>query len=110
MSPKEIVATAEIARFPELEHRKLEDLRLRFAVLRLLNARVASLLPLINWNNKGDDQSVAYTFRRLRGVVFSQLKMGIWNRAIECSTGNGLTDMYGNRNAVVSAIQASIHD
>ena len=97
MSPKEIVATAEIARFPELEHRKLEDLRLRFAVLRLLNARVASLLPLINWNNKGDDQSVAYTFRRLRGVVFSQLKMGIWNRAIECSTGNGLTDMYGNR-------------
>jgi len=96
MSPKEIVATAEIARFPELEHRKLEDLRLRFAVLRLLNARVAALLPLINWNNTGDDQSLAYTFRRLRGVVFSQLKMGVWNRAIECSATNGITDMYGN--------------
>ena len=88
MSPSDIKPSVELARFPELEHRKLVDLRMRFAVLRLLNIRLTQLLPLINWDNKNNDQSVAYTFRRVRGVVFSQLKMGMWNRAIQCSAND----------------------
>lgn len=97
LKPKDVVTSeADIARYPLLERRVVEDMRLRFAVLRLLNARVASLLPLIDWTQQGDDESLAHTFRRLRGVVFSQLKMGIWDRAIKVSAPDGAGRRHGS--------------
>lgn len=86
LSPRDLVSSpAEIVRYRQLEGRSVEELRLRFAVLRLLNARVAPLLPLIDWTRTGDDRSLAHVFRDLRGVVFSQLKMGLWDRAIKAT-------------------------
>lgn len=81
------------ARYPELEACDASELELRFAVLRLLNARVASLLPLIDWSRASDPQSLAFLFRRVRGIVFSQLKFSLWNRAL--SSSSTVDRMYG---------------
>jgi len=71
-----------------LQNLALEDVYMRMSILRLLNSRLRSVLPLIDWSLVRSPWSLSYVFGRLRGMVFSQMKMNLWKAALSKTLGN----------------------
>jgi N-acetylneuraminic acid mutarotase len=66
---------------------EIDEVLMRLAVLRLLNGRLFKVLPLIDWSMVRQSWSLSYVFGKLRGLVFSQMKMNLWKAALLKSMG-----------------------
>eukprot|EP00762_Andalucia_godoyi_P002409 ANDGO_02828.mRNA.1 putative E3 ubiquitin-protein ligase HERC2 len=75
-------------RFPRLVSVPIDRLRFRFVVLKLLNSKLAPLLPLMLLQPRLEgcpSDSLGMLVSRLRSLIFYDTKLDIWNRALSQS-------------------------
>jgi len=88
----------QLVLYQHLQNLELDEVYMRMSTVKLLNARLKSVLPLIDWSLVRQPWSLSYVFGRLRGLIFSQLKMKMWNDALQRTRGRG---DYKRRSSVV---------
>jgi len=87
LEPRAIVSTPkDLSVYHALQNCSVSDVWMRMAVLKSLNTRLGAVLPLIDWSLVQHEWSLSYVFGRLRGLVFSQLKLQLWRAALSANT------------------------
>eukprot|EP00899_Mesostigma_viride_P003091 jgi/Mesvir1/12783/Mv22836-RA.1 len=78
-----------LQQLPLLRGVPLGTLKLRLAVLKLLNAQLVDVLPFVDMSLVEEPWSLAHALARLRGVIFLETKMVIWERMLSAITSGG---------------------
>ena len=90
LSPEDVSPSAdELLRFPELADVVLQDMQLRFLVLRNFNRRLMDLLPLVDLSRPDRDAGLASLIRQLRGLMLKVLKLKLFRTVLQRSERNG---------------------
>ena len=90
LSPEDVSPTPEeLLRHPELALVPLQDMQLRFLVLRNFNRRLMDLLPLVDLSRPDRDQGLAYLIRQLRGLMLKHLKLQLFQKVLSRSAKDG---------------------
>lgn len=81
LSPEMVTMSQEDQlQFPVLEAVSIQDIQLRFVVLRSFNRRVSGLLPLIDLSCADDQSFLAQLLRRVRRFIFSHTKAVLFSK------------------------------
>ena len=72
-----------------LEGRTVAALRTRLLTLQLLNERVSSLLPMLDFSVKPGVSPLTDSVRALRRLIFWSTKHSLWERALEATQAGG---------------------
>jgi len=57
--------------------------------------RFEEVLPLIDWDKVQDQASLSYVFGRMRGVIFSDVKMKLWRAVIAADEKDNRPQPFG---------------
>ena len=72
----------ELMALPLLSTKSVDDLQLRFLVLRNFNRRMVAAMDLVDLSRTDAESWIVAGIRRLRGLVFRRSKLQLWRRVI----------------------------
>jgi len=74
--------------YSTLDGQPLELVRLRVILVQMLNHRLRSTMPFVDWTAAHQPWTLAAILGRWRGVIFSALKQKLWARALRYGRTN----------------------
>eukprot|EP01083_Nonionella_stella_P059475 155578_1 len=77
--------------------------RERFALIRMLNEKVAKVLPLIDFSQAGVSWSLASRMSSLRSLIFFDAKLRAWQHILQDTMTNGRSSVLINRPRALKA-------
>jgi hypothetical protein len=81
-------SSTQLARFHQLTGIPTEALQFRFSAIRLLNLRLSSIFPLVDFSQCHLSWSLAHAIANLKGIIFLQTKLHIWNKILSNTVSN----------------------
>jgi hypothetical protein len=78
----------ELIGYPRLQGVTLSLMRSRFVVLKMFNAKLSALLPLIDVSACEKPSKLGEMVRLLSGLIFYDVKLDMWNRALAETTSD----------------------
>lgn len=105
-----ILAEEDGLTFQLLNRQPVESLRLRFALLRLFNSRLARVMPLLDIMNAGSTWAMGHKLRALGHCIFLDIKASLLQAALDKTwlpqEGSGLSITLDNSKAFASQVKA----
>eukprot|EP00761_Pharyngomonas_kirbyi_P003756 gb/GECH01003760.1/.p1 GENE.gb/GECH01003760.1/~~gb/GECH01003760.1/.p1 ORF type:complete len:3504 (+),score=578.80 gb/GECH01003760.1/:1-10512(+) len=80
-----VPSSEDLYRFPLLEEVPRESLKARFALLQYFNLKIDQFLQFINFEDATVPFTLGNKISTLRGLIFHDAKLALWNKAIEAS-------------------------
>jgi len=68
--------------FQLISHQRLKSMRTRFLMISMLNNKIDTVLPLVDFSQATITNSLAWRICRLRSVIFMELKNRAWKRIL----------------------------